>query len=117
MITFLLTIRRFLMAAYHAGKDEEFHAIAFVTFVLLLSGTLFYSYHEQWSLVDALYFCVMTMTTIGYGDLTPSTDISKVFTIFYAFTSIGVFVSLAAKLATGLMHQNQRHRHKQKEKN
>jgi voltage-gated potassium channel len=49
------------------------------------------------------------MTTIGYGDLAPTTDISKIFTIIYAFITIGIFVSLAAKLATGLMQNYKKH--------
>jgi len=112
MLSFIVTVRRFLKALYHAGREEEFRALVFITVVLLFSGSIFYSYHEHWSYLDVFYFCVMTMTTIGYGDLTPTTDLSKIFTIVYAFISIGVFVSLAAKLATGLMYHNRKHRHK-----
>ena len=103
MISFFFTIFRLIKASIRAADDPDFRALAFVNLVLLLSGTLFYSYIEDWPLLDAVYFCVMTMTTIGYGDLTPTTDVSKIFTIIYALLSIGVFVSLAAKLATGLM--------------
>ncbi len=39
----------------------------------------------------------MTMSTVGYGDLTPTTDVSKVFTIIYTCLSIGAFVSFTAK--------------------
>ena len=107
MIHFFVTILRLLKAIYRAASDEEFRALAFMTSVLLLSGTLYYAYAEEWSLLDSLYFSVMTMTTIGYGDLTPTTYISKIFTIIYAFISIGVFVGLAAKLASALF----KHRH------
>ena len=112
MVTFYMTILRVLKALYRALHDEEFRALAFVAFALLLSGTIFYAYHEDWSYVDAFYFCVMTMTTIGFGDLTPTTDLSKVFTVLYAFLTIGIFVSLAAKLATALIssgHKTKRH--------
>ncbi len=37
------------------------------------------------------------MATVGYGDLTPTTDISKIFTIVYTFLSIGAFVAFTAK--------------------
>ena len=108
MVSFFVTILRLLQAMYRAASDKEFRALAFMTSVLLLSGTLYYSYAEQWSLLNSFYFSVMTMTTIGYGDLTPTTDLSKIFTIIYAFISIGVFVSLAAKLATALFtHRHQ----------
>jgi voltage-gated potassium channel Kch len=109
MLSLYLTILRFFKAIYHSAKDKEFRALAVITIILLLSGTLFYSSIENWSLLDSLYFCVMTMTTIGYGDLTPTTDISKIFTIIYAFLTIGIFVSLAAKLATGLMQNYKKH--------
>ena len=117
MVTFYMTILRILIALYRALHDEEFRALAFVAFALLLSGTIFYAHHEHWRYVDAFYFCVMTMTTIGFGDLNPTTappttDLSKIFTILYAFITVGVFVSLAAKLATALIssgHKTSRH--------
>lgn len=103
MISFYLTIVRFIKAIHRASEDPEFRALSILTIVLLLSGTLFYTHNEKWDMLDSLYFCVMTMTTIGYGDFAPTSDLSKIFTMLYAFISIGVFVSLAAKLATGLI--------------
>jgi len=103
MIAFFLTILRLLKASYRAMGDPEFRALAFVNLVLLASGSVFYIAAENWGVIDSIYFCVMTMTTIGYGDLTPTTGISKIFTVVYALLSIGVFVSLAAKLAAAMM--------------
>jgi len=65
---------------------------------LTIGGTFFYSYIEGWSIVDSVYFCFMTMSTIGYGDLVPTSDISKLFTIVFSILSIGVFVALMSKL-------------------
>lgn len=45
---------------------------------------------ESWTFVDALYFSIVTMSTVGYGDLTPSNDESKVFTVFYILFGIVV---------------------------
>lgn len=44
----------------------------------------------NWTLIDALYFCVVTATTVGYGDLEASTDASKMFTV--VFISLSFYV-------------------------
>jgi voltage-gated potassium channel len=102
MISLILTIAGLLTAIYYASKDNEFRALGFILVFLLALGTSFYSYAEKWSIIDSLYFCAMTITTIGYGDLSPSSEISKVFTIIYAFVGIGAFVAFAAKIAYAL---------------
>lgn len=59
----------------------------------LLLGTVFYHEFEQLDWLDSFYFSVITLTTIGYGDITPSTDASKIFTIIYAFFGIGFLLA------------------------
>jgi len=59
---------------------------------LLATGTVAYHVLEGWSYVDALYFTTTTVTTIGYGDLHPSNDATKLFTVAFAFGGISVFL-------------------------
>ena len=108
MISFLLTLLKLIRTFARAASDLEFRALAALVGVLLLSGSVFYMRFEGWSFVDSLYFCVMTMTTIGYGDFVPTTNLSKVFTILYTFTSIGAFVALAAKVANSMLSNKNR---------
>ena len=50
-----------------------------------------------------MYFSVATISTVGYGDLTPQSDIGKIFTIFYMLVGIGLFVALVTQLARSLV--------------
>ena len=61
---------------------------------VLLVGTLAYHWLEGWSYLDALYFCVITLATVGYGDLTPTTPIAKAFTIFYVINGVVILLSV-----------------------
>ena len=65
-----------------------------------LSGTIFYSTVEGWGALDSLYFSVSTLATIGYGDLHPTTPLSKVFTMVYIVLGVGVFVAFITKVTS-----------------
>lgn len=55
--------------------------------IIILSAALFYRSNEGWSFINALYFTISTASTVGYGDLTPSHEISKIFTIVFIILS------------------------------
>ena len=70
--------------------QPEFRPIFASVVAVLLSGTLIFRELEGWSLLDSLYFSVVTLATIGYGDLTPTTSTAKLFSIFYILVGVGV---------------------------
>jgi potassium channel subfamily K len=55
-----------------------------------LVGIAFYCGHERWEVGDTVYFAVVVMTTVGYGDILPMSDEAKIFTIFYAVFALGL---------------------------
>ncbi len=57
--------------------------------ILFVGGILFYMHFEHWSFVDAFYFVGVTLTTIGYGDIYPKTEIGRIFTVIFAFVGVG----------------------------
>jgi NhaP-type Na+/H+ or K+/H+ antiporter len=61
--------------------------------VITGTGTVFYWLVEGWSFVDALYFTVITLTSIGYGDLHPTTAISKLFTVVFVIGGVGFILA------------------------
>ncbi len=58
--------------------------------MVMAIGTLAYNSLEGWNYVDSFYFTGMTVTTVGYGDLHPTTGVSKIFTVFFAFAGVGI---------------------------
>ena len=62
--------------------------------ITLLMGTLVYHWLEGWTYLDALYFSVISLATIGYGDFVPTTDLARAFTIVYVINGIVILLAL-----------------------
>lgn len=93
--------------------EPYLYRILLAAVVLILGvGTVFYHYVERFSWLDAYYFCVVTLATVGYGDLTPKTDIGKLFTTFYILSGVGI---ITAFISVSL--RRQRDRWDQRDKN
>ena len=112
MIWFLATLLRLARGVLSAWRsDPQFRTLVVLVLITLLSGTIFYSWVEGWSVVDALLFSVTTLTTVGYGNLVPTTTISKLFTVIYIFAGISIilgFIDTVAKETLDL--RRSRHR-------
>ena len=67
----LLAARELGRALAAVWRNPETKALPVVAGALVLTGTLFYWRFEDWTVIEALYFCVVTLTTVGFGDLTP----------------------------------------------
>jgi hypothetical protein len=81
-------------------RDPEFRTLTILVVVMLISGSTFYYAVEDWSVVDAFYFSVTTLTTVGFGDITPDTTLGKLFTTVYIFAGLGLiagFINTVAK--------------------
>lgn len=75
-------------------------------------GTVGYHYLEGWDYFDSLYFTATTITTVGYGDFYPTSQASKIFTLFVMFFGIGLgFYVLSTFAASFLKGRDRRLRH------
>ncbi len=75
-----------------------FRLIALALAILLTVGSVFYHYVEEWSWIDSIYFSVVSLATVGYGDFAPKTDIGKIFTIAYLIIGLGIFAAFVSNL-------------------
>ncbi|QEE50576.1 two pore domain potassium channel family protein [Flavobacterium alkalisoli] len=73
-------------------KNREYRDLLYTTMIILIIGTVSYHYIEGWGIIDSLYFSVVTLTTIGFGDFSPQTDLGKIFTIIYIILGIGIIL-------------------------
>lgn len=83
-------------------RNVDLRLLSFLTIASFLGGGIFYHIVEGWSWLDSIYFSIMTLTTVGYGDFVPTTAGSKVFTMFYVFIGVGIifgFIHAVAKRA------------------
>lgn len=68
--------------------------IASLSVLALGVGTVVYRILEDWSWVDSFYFSAVALTTVGFGDLSPTTNASKLFTVAYIFSGISLIGAL-----------------------
>ena len=89
--------------------EPPFRALMVVEGLLLGGGMVFYHNVEGWGWLDAAYFCVVTVATVGYGDFHPVTPEGRFFTILYIILGVamlGVFIQLAGKTAFEGLQEN-----------
>ncbi len=70
--------------------DTEIKNALLAILILNLFGIIAYHYLEHWNWVDSLYFSSATLTTVGYGDITPKSEIGRIFTIFYMWSGVSI---------------------------
>ncbi|MBN1644181.1 MAG: two pore domain potassium channel family protein [Dehalococcoidales bacterium] len=66
--------------------------------LVLLIGTIGFILLEKLSFLNALYFTIVTVATVGYGDIHPITVGGKIFTIIVIFIGIGTFLTIVTNL-------------------
>ena len=82
--------------------------------VLMLTGSVGFMKTEGLSLTDAIYFSVVTVTTVGYGDITPKTEAGKFLAMILIITGVGTFLGVVANSTDMLLNRREKALRKEK---
>ncbi len=75
-------------------RKERFRSMMLAVLLLLgivVIGTIGYVLIEGYTLLEALYMTIITMSTVGFGEVEPLSDLGKIFTFFLIVFSFGIF--------------------------
>uniref|UniRef100_A0A7S3P7I4 EF-hand domain-containing protein n=1 Tax=Amphora coffeiformis TaxID=265554 RepID=A0A7S3P7I4_9STRA len=82
----------------YGHSSRALHTCLFHTFTYYVVAVILFSFVVQdWNIVDSLYYATVLFTTIGYGDVVPTSDWSRVATMglaFYGIIILGVFLGI-----------------------
>lgn len=78
-----------------------FKIMQFAIFYII--GTIFYTNEEGWNILDSVYFITVTITTVGYGNFFPTTNASKIFTIFFIIIGTPIIYGIAQEISNNII--------------
>ena len=76
--------------------------------LLMVIGTVAYRFLEEWTWIQSFYFSVVTLSTVGYGDLHPTSDASRLFTAFYILGGVTIALSSLAVIGTSYLKKREK---------
>ena len=109
-------IAQFFGALRRAWSDPASRGLMYSVFILILLGTFVFHVIEGWGWIDSLYFTVITLTTVGYGDFAPQTSVGKLFTVIYIILWLGLLASFITMIATHNRESMQERLHRRRAK-
>jgi voltage-gated potassium channel len=78
--------------------------VLLAVFGAILLGTIMFHVLEGWSILDSLYVTVQTVTTVGFGDLTPRTTFGRAFSVGFMMVSVGVVLYALTSTVQAIVH-------------
>ena len=70
------------VSSHYYNRAKHYLAIVLPVFVFILTGLILGDI-EDWPVLDSIYYACITITTVGYGDISPQTSAGRVFAVFF----------------------------------
>jgi hypothetical protein len=98
-------MHKLLVGIIRGLKEPLFLSILTTLFLIVLSGTIFYTSVEGWALTDSIYFAFVSLVPSGIDTgLSPQTDFGKWFTIIYLIAGTGVMLMLLVMIGKSIVN-------------
>lgn len=88
----------YMQRLFNIFKAKIFVALMLL-FTIIIVGVLGFKFLSDYSWLDAIYMTVITITTVGFGEVQPLDEFSKIFTVFLILSSV-VIVGYAISIIT-----------------
>src|SRR5678815_3576352 len=78
--------------------------VLMAVFAAIAFGTVIFHLLEGWSILESLYVTVQTLTTVGYGDVTPRTALGRFFATVFMIVGVGVVLYALTSTVQSIVH-------------
>jgi voltage-gated potassium channel Kch len=89
-------------------KEFEYYILLSLAITVVILGTVVFHLLEKWSWIDSFYFTVITLATVGYGDLTPTTPVGKLVAVIFVISGVGIFLAFLNKVVERRVEQHKK---------
>jgi len=90
------------------GVEHEYYILLSLAITVVILGTVVFHLLEKWTWIDSLYFTVITLATVGYGDLTPTTPVGKLVAVIFVISGVGIFLAFLNKVMERRVERHER---------
>lgn len=78
--------------------------VAFIALVIIISGSILaYMTIEGWSFLESLWVAVVSITTVGYGDMVPATHKGRIITLLLIISGVGLYTYVLSNILLALV--------------
>ena len=85
------------------GKKSSKFLSYFVIVISIGTAGFYFIGGEEWSLIDSFYMTIITMTTVGFGEVHPLDDIGRLWTSFVIIFGVSGFLYMIAEFGAELL--------------
>ena len=96
----LIALKRGIKPILEVFEKNSLHYVTIITGFLIIASSIAFSWLEQRDLSSGLWWAITTVTTVGYGDTYPVTNMGRIFAVLVMIIGIGFVSLLTANIAS-----------------